>query len=188
MLTAITLLAALGLDNTAVGGSIVGPWRPWLRLALGLALAALVLAAGGALAGRLLRLWLHGWAQLMGAVVMFSLAVDALREATSDRPRLSPDDLAEAGNLWRWAISGLGGNLDELGVGFAFGGSLHAFGLRAWGLACLLETVAALGTGFLLRRWLAEGRQMAPWSAAALFLGSSVLLLAFPVQGPRVPY
>lgn|GEM_PF-3844397 len=187
MLTATALLVALGLDNAAVAASIAGPWRRWLPGAARLGLAAFALATGGAAVGRVLRFWLHGWTQLIGATLLFALAVDAVREATSDRPRVSPEEMDAPGSVWRKAVAALAGNLDELGVGFAFGGTLGALGLRPWGISCLVETASALAGGFALRGWAAEGRRFSPWSAAALFIGSSLLLLAFPVHGATPP-
>lgn len=181
LFAATALLVALGLDNAAVAASIGGPWRRWLAGAAPLGVAALVLATLGALLGRLLRQRLHGWTQLIGATLLFALAVDALREATSDRPRVAPEEVAPTGSLWRRAATALAGNLDELGVGFAFGGTLGAFGLGPWGAACLLETAAALAGGYALRGWAAEGRRLSPWSALVLFIGASLLLLLFPI-------
>ncbi len=188
MFTATTLLIALGLDNAAVAASIAGPWRLWLPGAARLGMAALALAMAGTAAGRLIRFWLHGWAQLMGATILFALAVDALREAISGRPRVFPEEIDAPGPVWRKVCAVLAGSLDEFGVGFAFGGTLGGIGLQPWSVSCLVETTAALMCGFALRDWAAQGRKLSPWSAAALFAGCSLLLLAFPVySGPPPP-
>lgn len=185
MLTAGTLLVALGLDNAALGGGIEGPWRLWWRRASLLGAAALCLALGGAVAGDLVRSWLSGWAQLIGAVLVFTLAVDGLRAVVADTPRILPDALGERGA--RQAVSLLTASLDELGVGFAVGGSLHGVALLPWGGVCLVETVGAMLLGFLLRHRLAEGRRLLPWWIASLFAASSLLLLVFPVVTPLTP-
>lgn len=186
MLTAVALLVALGLDNAAVGGSIDGPWRPWVRGAALLGVTALALAVGGTLGGRLVRLWLRGWAALIGATLLFALTVDAVRGAS--RARVLPAEAASAGPIWRAAAAAILCNLDEFGVGFAFGGSPHSVGLLPWGLAAVLETGGGLIGGLVLRRWLDQGRRVAPWSAVALFFACGALLVTFPVDGPRPPY
>ena len=185
MLTAGTLLVALGLDNAALGGGLDGPWHLWWRHASLLGAAALCLALGGAAAGDLVRSWLSGWAQLIGAVLVFTLAVDGLRAVVAGAPRILPDELG--GHGARQAVALLTASLDELGVGFAVGGSLHGAALLPWGGACLAETVGAMLLGFLLRHRLAQGRRLLPWWIASLFAASTLLLLVFPVVTPLTP-
>lgn len=181
LLKVTTLVVALALDNLAVGATLPLPLRRWLPGAGRLGAAALLLAVAGAVLGGLLRSWLAGWAQLMGAAVLFALAVDAIREWAAGRPRLLADELNPPGPAWLSSLQVLGTSLDEFGVGLAAGATLGGAAVRSWGMACLAETVVALGCGYMLQRR-GGGTRLPPLGAAVLFIGCSVLLLTVPVH------
>lgn len=182
---AAALVVALGLDNAAVAAGVDGDGQRWNGALLRLGVAALALAFAGAAAGRLVRLWLPGWAPLMGAVMLFSLWVDALRLAAGNQPRLVPADTPASGPAWRGVFAACGATLDELGVGFAFG-SLAAGTWWAWGLACLAETGVGFFFGIRVRS-ADSGRRLTLWGAAALFCGSALTLLLWAPTPARVP-
>jgi len=175
MVAAVALLVALGLDNAALGAGILPGGPAGRGAALRLGLGALALALAGAGAGRLARSLLAGWAPLMGAVLLFTLWVDGLRLFAAHQPRWVAADSPLEGPGWRAALAAGAANLDELGVGFAFG-SLGVGGLWLWGAACAAETALALCLGLGLAGRGAEGRRLALWAALALFAGCALTL------------
>ncbi len=170
------LLTAMGLDNAAVAGGIPGPPRQAGRAAAGLLAAACGMALAGGVAGRLVRSWLGGWAQVIGAMLLLALMVDALRTRQAGRLEAPP----RGGPGLRRCLFACLVSLDDLGIGFA-AGALPGLGAPWWVAACALQAACGGMAGLALRPGLQEGRRLAAWSALALGAGALWTLAAIPI-------
>ena len=179
MWTAWLLLTALGLDNAAAASSVPGPPRAAGRAAAAVLGASCAMALTGAVAGRLVQSWVGGWAQVIGAMLLLALMIDALRSRHGSRLDAPTGD----GSRFRRCLLSCLISLDDVGVGFA-AGALPGLGLTWWGTACVLQAVCAGLAGIGLRPQLQEGRRLAPWSALALGAGAFWTLAAIPVPLP----